>query len=176
MANIEILTSPGFRSVLDAFGIEGAQTYTYNPDDSIWADGFEVWRIPEEKLSVLSYLSEDEWIDRFDNKWWRYCEGTNLEGGSTHRFKVNGKGLICWSNPEFADYETDEEADGQLVFSARDLNYNNVLQYCCEEWGASTPKNVCAICAGLAKLNGMSLNELFSKYLQEDADEEKISR
>lgn len=173
---IEILTSPGFEAVMKALKVDSSMTYAYQPSDpSVWADGFEVWCVPEEALSVLSGLPEDAWLDRFDDKWWRYCEGTNLEGSPTHCFKINGKGLICWNNPEFVDYETDEEADGQLVFFARDLRYSNVLQYCCEEWGASTPKNVCAICTGLAKLNGLSMSELFAKYLQEDTDEEKLS-
>lgn len=174
---IEILTSPGFKTVIEAFKVDGARTYVYQPTDpTVWADGFEVWRIPERALAILSEPSEDEWLDRFGDLWWRYCSGTNLEGGPTHRFKINGHGLICWNNPDLPDYYTDEESDGQLVFFARDLTYNNILMYCVEEWGASTPKNVCAICAGLAKLNGMSMSELFAKYLQEDADEEKISR
>ena len=166
---IEILTSPEFERVLDAFGLTGIKTYTYHPDDPIvWADGFEVWQIQKDSLQVLSSLSEGEWIDRFEDRWWRYCDGTNLEGGQTRRFEIGGCWLVCWNNPDISDYAVDEEEDGQLVFCDRDLCYDNILQYCAEEWGATTPKNVCAICAGLAKLNEMTMGELFHAYLRNE--------
>lgn len=174
--NVEILTSPEFHEVLNTFGIYGLQTYKYNPNNpSIWADGFEIWSVPEEALTIMSKPSEDEWIDQFDDKWWRYCEGTNLEGGPTHHFEINGKGLICWNNPDFSDYYTDEDFDGQLVLFNRDYSYDNVLQYCREEWGVGTPKNVCAICIGLAKMNNMTLGELFARYMNGGDLNEEVS-
>ena len=58
---IEILTSPGFKTVIEAFKVDGARTYVYQPTDpTVWADGFEVWLIPEQALAILSEPSEDE--------------------------------------------------------------------------------------------------------------------
>lgn len=53
------------------------------------------------------------------------------------------------------------------------MQYLNPLEYCVNEIGASTPKNVDAVCTGLAKLNGMTLSEFFKKYME--ADDEEIS-
>ena len=42
--------------------------------------------------------------------------------------------------------------------------YKDLLEYFCEELGASTEKNVCALAVDLAKYNGLTLSELFKIY------------
>jgi hypothetical protein len=46
----------------------------------------------------------------------------------------------------------------------RDRKYPTLLCYFCDEIGASTEKNVCAIAVDLAALNNMTMAELFQKY------------
>lgn len=165
---IEILTSLGFENVMRYFKAEGELTYRFVPnDDVLWDDSFEVWSVSKDSIEKMSAMTDDEWYDVLGDTWWRYCDGTNLEGGPTHKFTINDKNMIGWVNPTFPDYIVDEEEDEQLVLEGRFYDYPNVLIYCAGELGASTPKNVCAVCTGLAKLNGMTMSKLFSEYLEE---------
>lgn len=42
--------------------------------------------------------------------------------------------------------------------------YESLLEYLCENIGASQPRNVCALAVDLAKYNNMTMGELFTKY------------
>ena len=44
------------------------------------------------------------------------------------------------------------------------IECDNLLSYLCDEVGASTFKNVCALTIDLAKYNNMKLSELFEIY------------
>ena len=61
--------------------------------------------------------------------------------------KINGHEIICW---ERDDHYNDE--------------YDTLLDYMCDEIGASQPRNVCALAVDLARANGISMAELFSIY------------
>jgi len=45
------------------------------------------------------------------------------------------------------------------------LRFDNLLSYFSEEWGVSTEKNICALAVDLAKMNEMTMSELFEKYV-----------
>lgn len=165
---IEILTSPGFEIVVKILEVKAEMTYCFIPSETTyWINGFEIWKVPESFIDDMKDFSDDEWNSLFPDQWWRSCDGTNLEDSSCKvvSFEINGKNILCWENPEKIKDYIFEESSGQECFGTRSYEYSNVLQYCSEEWDVCQPKNVCAICVGLAKINHMSLGELFKIYM-----------
>lgn len=156
---IEILTSPGFESVIRDLNVNAKTVYKFCPEEAVyWHDSFEVWQVPESFIDYSNTISDNDWYSMFKGQWWRSCEGTNLEDSSypVVKFRINNKDILCWENID-KDDEYDEDD--------RDYAYSNVLQYCSEEWSIGQPTNICAICVGLAKLNHMSLGQLFLNYM-----------
>lgn len=156
---IEILTSPGFELVIRALNVNAKMVYKFCPEEAVyWHDAFEIWQVPDSFIDFSNNMSDQEWCSMFKEQWWRSCEGTNLEDSSypVVKFKINDKDILCWENID-KDDEYDEDD--------RDYVYSNVLQYCSEEWSIGQPTNICAICVGLAKLNHMSLGQLFRGYM-----------
>lgn len=156
---IEILTSPGFELVIRALNVNAKMVYKFCPEEAVyWHDAFEIWQVPDSFIDFSNNMLDQEWCSMFKEQWWRSCEGTNLEDSSypVVKFKINDKDILCWENID-KDDEYDEDN--------RDYVYSNVLQYCSEEWSIGQPTNICAICVGLAKLNHMSLGQLFQGYM-----------
>lgn len=156
---IEILTSHGFELVIRALNVNAKMGYKFCPEEAVyWHDAFEVWQVPDSFIDFSNTISDNDWCSMFKEQWWRSCEGTNLEDSSypVVKFRINNKDILCWENID-KDDEYDEDD--------RDYVYSNVLQYCSEEWSIGQPTNICAICVGLAKLNHMSLGQLFQGYM-----------
>lgn len=166
----EILTSPNFEIVLNVLEIPGKKAFSFStPEGEGWPYSFEIWDVPEDALDDMLDLSDRQWNSLFPNQWWRGSTGTSTEDISvtSRPFVINGKKITCWENPEKLQDYIFEEEDGQEYVDDRDYTYTDLLQYCSEEWGVGMPKNVCAICEGLAELNGMTLSELFSSYMSD---------
>jgi hypothetical protein len=94
--------------------------------------------------------------------------------------KVNNKDMLAYYDeermdqfiedflePEYvADFKNEDTACKQLAkdYFNEECVYSDFVDYCCEQIGASTERNVCAVAMSLAKLNNMTLGELFTKY------------
>lgn len=175
---IEILTSPGFEIVISVLDIQAERTYCFTSNEtSYWINGFEIWKVSESFIKDMNDFSDDEWNSLFPDQWWRSCAGTNLEDSDFKiiHFKINDLDLLCWENPQKIEDYIFEEEDGQEYVDDRPYEYSNILQYCSEEWDVGQPRNICAICVGLAKINHLSLGELFTKYMNGGDSNEKVS-
>lgn len=169
---IEILTSWGFTAVVNALDLKDARcTYIYTPSkDSYWPDPFAVWEFNEYEFNKLtSAFTEEEWQQKFPDQWWRYSEGTNIADDPDffeHEFQFHGKSVRAWADYNIEPFYIVEDDDGQLRMEERDYTYLNPLEYCVCEVCASTPKNVDAVCHGLARLNDMTLADFFWIYME----------
>ena len=168
----EIMTSLGFTAVVESLGLNDAKVaYIYIPSPhSYWPDSFVVWQFNESEFNKLNgAFTEEEWHEKFPNIWWRYSEGTNIKDDPDyfeHEFTFHGKPLRAWADSNIEHFYIEEDDDGQEYMEERDYSYLNPLEYCVEELGASTPKNVDAVCHGLARLNEMTLTEFFTQYME----------
>lgn len=168
---IEILGGDGIEFAFEKLGIDAKKTYETPTDPYAEWVHYEVYEISKQDLRKLEYM--EEWCD--DWGWWRYAKGSNM-GTACDFFTVNGKELIAWEGlrrdglRDDWDEEPDEEkAAYHYSFKEYEADvmphtYDNLLEYMCDELGASTEKNVCALAVDLAKANGMSMAKLFQTY------------
>lgn len=178
----EILGGDGIEKAFEALDIKANYTYKrIMPPDNHWYHGeaHEVWELDDEDFETLCDIKEEDWKEKWG--WWRSAEGTNLEGEPTRKMIIKGKEITAWyCEQKLSDYieafleddyieefDSEEDAKDQLIleYFTDEHKYSDFLEYCCEEWGASTERNVCAIAVGLAKLNGMTMGELLTKTL-----------
>lgn len=136
----------------------------------LW-DVCEVWILSEADFEVLDKDEEFNYPD----SWWRWSAGSTL-GATRDVVMVNGKemnawkdeGRICDLKDEWRELDAIERAEygtmGEYIRTWSTFEFNNLAEYLCDELGASTPKNVCALTVDLAKANKMSLGELFATY------------
>ena len=120
-------------------GLQGKRTYT--------GKDYEVWEVSEPVFRYMCSMSEEEFQAVCPNGWWRSAEGS-IMGTPTIKYVINGHEIDAW--------------DGYKRFGSR--KYDSLTQYFCDELGASTERNVCALAVHLAKSNDMTLAELFEKY------------
>ena len=167
MAAVEILGGDGLYKAFKELGIKA--TRTYRGSDKSY---YEVWEVSNEDFKKLEYTLDwkDEW------GWWRYAKGSNM-GTPFDFFTVNGKELIAWENDykrrdlrDDWENEPDEEKEAyHYSFKEyEEIQYphvsKNLTTYMCDELGASTEKNVCALAVDLARANGMTMAQLFKTY------------
>ena len=123
-----------------------------NSDITYAGDRYEVWSITDELFDKICDMSEEEFVKLAgDDAWWRQSEGSNL-GTPDTIFQIKGQKMLGWTKlwvDEMEDYE---------------LNRESLTEYLCNCIGVSQPRNVCACAMDLAKYNGMSMGELFTKY------------
>ena len=138
----------------------------------------QVWELTDEDYKTICDVKDDDWKDSWS--WWRSSEGSNIDDSPTCHMKVNGQDILAYYDEErvkmyiedfleddyISEFENEDKAREQLVkdYFNEECIYGNFTNYCCEQWGASTEKNVCAIAMSIAKLNGMTMGELFNKY------------
>jgi hypothetical protein len=80
------------------------------------------------------------------------------------RYSINHHYINAWDG---AGREDQEEENKSLSLDDRWVEprkYHDLLEYFCEEIGASTEKKVTALAIDLAKQNNMKMSELFKKY------------
>jgi len=141
---IEILTCYDVESEFKRLGISPKllwQGYAWEPGERLCVHG-----CTEEEFQILcdDPAPEGTWLEAG----WRYDTGCNLAPFDTE-FIVNGEKML--------GYARDEEDEDQL-------SYDHLLQYICDECGASQPRNVMAVSASLSRANNMTLSELYDKY------------
>ena len=162
----EILGGGGLYKAFRALGINATRTYKRREKPR-----YEVWELSKDDLKKLEYTSEwnEEW------GWWRYAKGSNM-GTPFDFFTVNCKELIAWDGPKREDLRDDwmDESDSEKAayhYSFKEYEetqyphvYDSLLDYMCEELGASVERNVCALAVDLARANGMTMAKLFETY------------
>ena len=163
---VEILAGDNIQKAFKELGIKATRTYK-STDEPF----YDVWEIEKKDLHLLEETME--WPD--DWGWWRFSKGSNM-GTACDIFEVNGQELIAWSGrrrehliDDWAGELEDEKAAYHYSFKEyeKDLmpyKYDNLMDYFCNEIGASTEKNVCALAVDLARANGMSMSKLFKTY------------
>lgn len=157
---IEILAGGGFENAVKELGLNAEKKH----DDG----EYQVWEVDMISFGKLCLIADDSaWKEHWG--WWRHCTGCNLVGSMTHQFIVNGKTMLGFVNEQqlqdFLDYhECEEEEDRLTEEDYFSTPYGTLTEYLCDEIGASTEKNICAISVDLAKMNGMTMAELFDRY------------
>ena len=170
MAVVEILGNK-MHKVFKEYGIEYTRTYSKKCDPKKDYDPhYEVYEISQGDMKRL-----EEVFEMPHGSWWRYARGCNL-GTPFDFFTINGKELIAWGGPrrddlrDWWDKESDEEkAAYNYSFNAYEKDtmpykYETLTEYMCDEIGASTETNVCALAVGLARANGLTMAQLFELY------------
>ena len=162
----EILAGGGIKNAFKALKIDARMTYKGSSEPY-----YEVWELTKKDLKVLEEALE--WPDKWG--FWRFAKGSNM-GTACSLFTVNGKELIAWEGARREDLrdqwdnEPDEEkAAHHYSFTEyeefwKPHTYNSLLEYMCEEIGASMECNICALAVDLARTNGMTMGRLFEVY------------
>lgn len=170
MAVVEILGDK-MHKVFKEHGISYTKTYSKrcNPKKS-YDHHYEVYEISQSDMKKL-----EEVFDMPDWSWWRWCKGSNM-GTPFDFFTINGKELIAWGGYKREDLildwgaESPEEKEkyhysfSKYEESVMPHKYDTLTEYMCEELGASTEKNVCALAVDLARANGLTMAKLFELY------------
>lgn len=156
---IEILAGEGFCEAVKALGITAEKKH----ED----ERYEVWEVDQAGFDRLCGISDDDWKESWG--WWRHCTGSNISDYPTHKFVVNGKKMVGYFDlyrlKNFLEDQKEEAKEDRLTKKDYfDMPYRSLTEYLEHQFGASTEKNVCAIAVDLAKLNGVSMAELFDRY------------
>jgi hypothetical protein len=135
-----------------------------------------VWEISEDDYEKIGDMTDDEY-ERVasDDSWWRSSDGSNM-GMANEEFIIKGVPIVAWRDEyRVSDYEDDwndmdEEEKSEYENFEDFINtwfpneYSHLMEYFCEELGASTERNVCALATDLAKYNNITMAELFRRY------------
>lgn len=128
------------QSLFDNTSLVGVKTYS--------GDIYEVWQVSDDTYESMCDITDEEFEKLCPESMWRSATGS-IFGYPTDHLIVNNKKLRCWDRKE-KPY--------------RHQKYQSLLEYLCENVGASQPRNVCACAVDLAKCNNMTMGELFAKY------------
>ncbi len=176
METVEILAGGEFANAVKGLELTSAKcTYRYNPPEGSYREDYQIWLLSKEDFDNLCAITDSEW--QKDWGWWRHNGGYN--GGSVNgEFIVHGKKIRAWDKPERENFFEEEckqcsdynngycsgkESEQDSCLGGRE--YKDLLAYIHEEMNLSTETNVCALCISLAYYNGLTLSELFRKYL-----------
>jgi hypothetical protein len=144
--------------VMEVYNINATKTYQSSNETT---DFSQVWELSEDDLEKLCNISDDNWL--YEYGWFRSAEGSNM--GVVHkRYNINNHYINAWDGAGREDQEEENKSlsvDDRLIEPRK---YHDLLEYFCEELGASTEKNVTALAIDLAKENDMKVSELFKKY------------
>lgn len=135
--------------------IDAIKTYEGNTH----LDGItQVWELTQEDFEKLCNIGENDWND--DWGWWRSAVGSNM-CNPLSTFKIKGQEIAAWDGDNRIEDDKAEDEDDRYLF---EREYHNLLEYMCEEIGASQPRNVCALAVDLANINNIKVSNLFKKY------------
>lgn len=157
---IEILGNAELKQAFDDLRIIANNTYH--------GEYFCVWQISKSDFDKMCNIPDNNW--KIDWGWWRYTEGSVIRNYPTKIFIVNNISMVGYYDTDrlndYIDYWTEDnemtkEKAEQNYFSC---TYKGLRNYLCDVIGASTETNVCAVAKDIARLNGLTLGELFSKY------------
>lgn len=133
------------------------------PDDgrSGPSANISVYELTEEEFKIMCddcEGKEDGWLS---DGCWRWAEGSNMFGSPTARYNINHHYMIGWDGVRRQD-------EKEMVYNRE---YDHLLQYLCDEIGASMERNIVALAVDLAKMNGLTMAQLFKKYQGEFKDD-----
>lgn len=162
----EILAE-NLQPLFDNTSLTGKKTYS--------GELYEVWEVSDEDFKLMCEIDEEEFERLCPEGMWRSAIGSNM-GRPDVEYKFKDKTILAWDGNSRSDYGAEckecpdrksgtcdgTEDDFNECFGARE--YSGLLEYLCNELGASQPKNVCALAVDLAKYNNMTMGELFTKY------------
>lgn len=116
----------------------------WSPDDDMY-----VYELTEAEFQTLinDPKPDEEWMK--ENCAWRHSKGSNMTDPIKRR-TINGKYIKAWSDPERDIYGV--------------CPFDHLLRYFCDHVGISQPRNVTALAVDLAKINGLTMAQLFAKY------------
>lgn len=163
---VEILAGNGIELAFKALNIPATRTYQRQVFDK-YDEQYEVWQMDETTFNRLCEVTDKEWDS--DWGWWRQCGGSNM-GPVYDVYTINGQPIKAWdgiSREQWCDSCTEEcdKTDEDKLDCYGERKYSNLFRYSCDEIGASTEKNFCAITTDLAQQNGIALGELFQKCM-----------
>lgn len=131
----EILAE-NLQSLFDNTSLIGVKTYS--------GKTYEVWQVPDYTFESMCNMGDEEFEKLCPEGMWRCSDGSNMGYPHDH-LTVNKKKLRCWDEKEN---------------SYRNQKCESLLNYLCNNVGASQPKNVCALAVDFAKYNGCNLRQL----------------
>lgn len=150
---------------------------TFSGSIGYWPN-FKVWEVNDAEFNSLCEIT-DEQFERWSEEgaWWRWSEGS-IMGVPTYEFTINDEKIMAWYDDDrdkdleedfkeevASGYEVDTEENlEKYITTWHPMEYKDLLEYLCEELGASTERNVCALATDLAKYNNITMAELFRKY------------
>lgn len=140
MINLKEILAQNIQSLFDNTSFIRVKTYS--------GKTYEVWQVSDDTFVFMCNMSDEKFEKLCPEGMWRSTDGSNMGYPQDHLI-VNKKKLRCWNTKE-KPY--------------RKQKYESLLEYLCENVGASQPKNVCALAVDLAKCNYMTMGELFIKY------------
>lgn len=142
--NLKEILAENLQPLFDNTSLTGKKTYS--------GELYEVWEVSDDDYAIMCNISEERFTELCPEGMWRSSTGS-IMGYPTECFTVNKRKLKCWDKRE--------ELYGK---KHRITKYKSLLEYLCENIGASQPRNVCALAVDLAKYNNMTMGELFTKY------------
>ena len=170
MAIVEIIGGNGVEFTFQEFKIKAKKVYATEDKDNPVHPRYEVYEIDKSDLKLLETIS---WADDFG--WYRYAKGSNM-GTPYSFFRVNGHDLIAWDGAkrdELREWWSNEPLEEKEAYNYSFKEYENgvmpreyscLTEYMCDELGATTESNVCALAVDLAKANGITMAKLFEIY------------
>ena len=136
-----------FFSKIDEYEIESRITYK--------GKMYEVWEVDDDLFQEMCDMPDEKFEELAgEESWWRSSNGSVL-GTPDTKIYINGNELIGWAGEPWED----EDEDDEFVIYASTLS-----NYLCDVMRVSSPRNVVAVAVDLAKYNGITMGELFSKY------------
>lgn len=157
----EVCAGNGFENAAKDLGINAERTFK--------GDAYEVWKLDDDALDQLQDIPEGDWKD--DWGWVRWNDGCNLEDHEPYAlFKIGDFKILAWFSEDrlnrdielWCDDDSAEERS-RVLKGFFTQQFCGLCDYCIQMWGASMVTNVTAITTGLAKLNDMTLSELWQK-------------
>lgn len=134
-----------------------------------WKSEYNVFEVSEEEFEKMCDFPDEEWKDSWG--WWRWSEGYMFEQQDiTMSGEINGHFLMIWCNGDKMEedvkycYMGEDEEYLEECYDKWALDHNeyiDLFEYCSEMWSYSAERNITAMAVSLAKLNNMSLTDLF---------------
>lgn len=135
----------------EELNINATKTYEAKNIRYKYQEIYQVWELSDDDFELICNMVEEDWKDNWG--WWRSAEGSNM-CSEIHRYNINNHYIKAW------DGATRERNDKDCW----PREYDYLTEYMCDEIGASMEKNVCALAVDLARINNITMGELFTKY------------
>lgn len=128
-----------------------------------------VWECSPEELAALSAEPDTEEVETYwwdAQACWRYATGANI-GMCNGPVWINGQELIGGYSEARAEYDAEDAAEamecGDDPPAPSVPEFDTLLEYFCDEIGASSERNVAAVAAEMARENRITMGELFTR-------------